>query len=160
MHKTVPLLVALALSLGACSGDGADGAAPEPSPEESFPVATVLLDNGDESTLVTVEVAENPEQHELGLSGRDSLGQDEGMVFVFFEPQDDAFETRGTTIPSSIAFFDGNGTIVSIDDMRPCDAPACPAPDPGEEYMGALQVNLGAFERWDVSEGDHLQLTR
>lgn len=160
MHTKVPLLLALALSLGACSGDGADGAAPEPSPSQSFPVATVLLDNGDESTLVTVEVAETPEQQELGLSVRDSLAEDEGMVFVFFEPQEDGFETGAATIPLSVAFFDGTGTIVGIDDVEPCDEPTCPAPVPGEEYMGALLVNLGAFERWDISEGDHLQLTR
>lgn len=161
MPKGAALLLSLALLLGACSGDdGAAGAGAEPSPEETFPIATALLDNGEESTLVTVEVAETPEQQERGLSGRDSLPEDEGMVFVFFEPRDTGFWMKDTTIPLSIAFFDERGTIVRILDMDPCTKDPCPVYDPGERYMGALEVNQGAFEEWGIFEGDHVQLTR
>lgn len=157
MNRWVALLVALALA--GCSDDGGKAQA-EPSPETSFPVATALLDNGQESTLVTVEVAETPEQHEKGLAGRDSLPEDHGMVFVFFEERDAGFWMKDTTIPLSIAFFDAEGTIVDILDMEPCTKDPCPVYMSDEPYMGALEVNQGAFEEWDISEGDHVQLTR
>ena len=160
MHKRLAALVALALTLAACSGDGDDGARSEPAPSPSFPIATVLLDNGTESTLVTVEVAETPEQHERGLTGRASLPEDEGMVFVFFEERDTGFWMKDTSIPLSVAFFDAEGTIVRILDMDPCTDDPCPVYDPGTGYMGALEVNQGAFDEWDIEEGDHLQLTR
>jgi uncharacterized protein len=160
MSRKAALLLSLALLLGACSGDGDDGPRAEPSPQETFPIATALLDNGEESTLVTVEVAETPEQHEKGLAGRDSLPEDEGMVFVFFEPRDSGFWMKDTTIPLSVAFFDERGTIVRILDMDPCTKDPCPVYNPGERYMGALEVNQGAFDEWGISEGDHVQLTR
>ena len=150
LRRTLAALT-VALALGACSGDGGDGAGAEPSPSASFPIATALLDNGERSTLVTVEVAETPEQQELGLSGRQALAEDEGMVFVFFEPREEELPANDTTIPLSIAFFDATGTIVAIGDD---DDP------PGAPYMGALAVNQGAFEEWEIDEGDHVQLTR
>ena len=158
MKKWIALVIALAFV--ACSDGGEEDAASEPSPEESFPVATVLLDNGEESTLVTVEVAETPEQHEQGLAGRDSLPADHGMVFVFFEERAGGFRMKDTTIPLSIAFFDREGTIVDVLDMEPCRKDPCPVYMPDEPYMGALEVNQGAFEEWDIAEGDHVQLTR
>lgn len=154
------MLLALTLTLGACSDDAGDAARTEPAPSPSFPIATVLLDNGEESTLLTVEVAETPRLQEVGLSGRESLADDEGMVYVFFEERDAGLSMEGTTIPLSTAFFDARGTIVRILDMEPCTEDSCPLHAPGEPYMGALQVNQGAFEEWDVSEGDHVQLTR
>jgi uncharacterized membrane protein (UPF0127 family) len=160
MHRWRALLLVATVVLGACSGDGDDGAQAEPSPSSSFPFATVLLDNGDESTLVTVEVAETREQQERGLAGKDSLPEDEGMVFVFFEPRDSGLSMKDTTIPLSAAFFDATGTIVKILDLDPCTDDGCPSYAPGEPYMGVLEVNQGAFERWGISEGDHLQLTR
>ena len=161
MHRLVVLGVlglALALTLAACAGDGGDAEA-EPSPSASFPFATVLLDNGDESTLVTVEVAETPEQQERGLTGRTSLAGDEGMVFVFLQGRDD-FPAQQTSIPTSVAFLDARGAIVGILDVDPCSKAPCPVYDAGDEYMVALQVNKGMFDEWDITEGDHAQLTR
>lgn len=141
----------LALALAGCSGESGDDAA-EPAPDATFPLATVLLDNGERSTLVTVEVAETPEQQERGLSGKESLPEDEGMAFVFFEETDAPLRMDETSIPLSVAFFDATGTIVSIAYTDPY---ASEAP-----YMGALAVNRGALDEWDISEGDHVQLTR
>ncbi len=155
MYRMVALALAVSLASAACS-DGDDAAA-EPSPEPSLPVATVLLDNGDESTLVTVEVAETPEQHELGLSGRQSLPQDEGLVFVFLEGRSDALEVNAARVPLSVAFFDASGGILGIGS---CDRDPCRVDGPGREFMGAIAVNEGSFEEWDISEGDHVQLTR
>lgn len=159
MRRTTLALVLL-LVLGACSDDGGDGGEARPSPSFSFPFATVLLDNGDESTLVTVEVAETQEQQELGLSGRGSLPEDEGMAYVFFDERDSGFSMEDTSIPLSVAFFDASGTIVRILDMDPCTEDPCPVYEPGVPYMGALQVNQGAFEEGGIDEGDHVQLTR
>lgn len=159
MYRRILVALVLLSTLAGCSGEGRDGAGAEPSPTPSFPFANVLLDNGDESTLLTVEVAETPEQRERGLSEKESLAEDEGMVFVYLEEQDSGFGTRAT-IPLSLAFFDVRGTIVDIVDAAPCANDPCPAVTPGAPYMGVLAVNDGAFEEWDIAEGDHLQLTR
>ncbi len=160
MRKVATLLLACGLSLVACGGDGDSGEAAGPSPAISFPYATALLDNGEESTLVTVEVAETPEQRDLGLSGRTSLEEDRGMAFVFFEEREQGLPAPDTTFPLSVAYFDAEGTILRIMDMEPCEPGPCETDDPGVAYMAALEVNQGAFEEWDISEGDRIQLTR
>ncbi|MFN2588404.1 MAG: DUF192 domain-containing protein [Actinomycetota bacterium] len=147
------------LLLAACGDDGT-GAAARASPTPSLPVATALLDNGDESTLLTVEVAETPEQHERGFSGRTSLAEDRGIVFVFFEERDEALATDGLAVPLSIAFFDAEGTILRIVDVEPCRYAGCAPADPGVAYMAALAVNRGSFDEWEISEGDAVHLTR
>lgn len=153
-------MVALLLVFAACANDGDEAAAPDPSPIATFPIATVLLDNGEESTLVTVEVAETPEQQATVLSERDSLPDDEGVVYVFFEGRESGFPIEGAPVPLSIAYFDARGTIVGIVDAEPCGEDPCSVDGPGTPYMGALAVNRGMFGRWGISEGDHVQLTR
>ena len=126
----------------------------------AFATATVLIETDDGSKLLTVEVAENAEQRQLGLMHRKSLGADRGMVFVFFTPTSGGFWMKNTLIPLSIAYFDVDGKILRIMDMDPCRRDPCETFNPGVEYMGALEVNQGAFEQWGVEEGDVINLTR
>lgn len=157
MPRRLAILLVLGLLLAAC---GDDGDAPVPADGPTYPFATVLLDNGEETTLVTVEVAETPEQRERGLTGRESLPQDEGMVFVFFEQQETGFSMKDTRIPLSVAYFDATGTIVGIVDAAPCTNDVCKLDDPDTPYAGALAVNQGAFEGAGIEEGDVVRLTR
>jgi uncharacterized protein len=153
------------LMIGSCGGsdDGASqrGQAPaSPSPSATFDSATALIDTDEGSVLIDVEVAETDRQREVGLMNRESLPQDAGMVFVFFEPTTGGFWMKNTLLPLSIAFFDVDGKILEILDMEPCTNDPCEVYDPGVTYMGALEVNQGAFERWNVEEGDFIQLNR
>ena len=77
--------------------------------------------------------------------GRTTLPADAGMVFVFSEDHRGPFWMKDTLIPLSIAFYAGDGRILKILDMEPCDADPCPLYDPEVAYRGALEVNQGAF---------------
>ena len=107
-----------------------------------------------------VEIADSDAERERGLMGRRHLAQDAGMVFLFHEDTDGAFWMKDTLVPLSIAFYDERGRIVRILDMVPCKKDPCPTYSPGARYRGALEVNLGAFARWGVREGDVLRLER
>jgi hypothetical protein len=107
---------------------------------------------------VAVEVADTDAERQRGLMQRTSLAADAGMVFVFPSETAGGFWMKNTLIPLSIAFYDAGGRIVRILDMEPCRRDPCPVYDPGVAYVGALEVNQGAFRRWNVSEGDRLRL--
>jgi uncharacterized membrane protein (UPF0127 family) len=151
------LLVAL---LGACSYGTVEGDGGGASSSSRFGHGTVIIDKGEETVLLEVEVAQTPEQRHRGLMGRASLPADAGMVFIYFEPTTGGYWMKNTRIPLSIAFFGRDGRILEIRDMRPCDKDACPLYDPGLTYWGALEVNRGAFERWGVEVGDEIRLTQ
>jgi uncharacterized membrane protein (UPF0127 family) len=118
----------------------------------------VLIDTGDETVQLFTFFAQTEEQHAYGLMNRESLPEDEGMVFLFFEETSSGFWMKNTLIPLSIAFFDVDGKILKILDMEPCppETDSCPIYAPGVEYLGALEVNQGAFEKLGVEEGDTL----
>ena len=153
----IPALVAL-VALTSCSGPRAATPAPGESPE--FDPATVLIDGEGRSVLIYVDVAENARQQAYGLKNRTSLPEDEGMVFLFFEPIDAGFTMEDTLIPLSVAFFDVDGRILEIRDMEPCppETDPCPVYEPGVRYRGALEVNRGAFEDYGVEVGDVIEI--
>ena len=163
--RLVSALLLVLIAVAAC-GYGDSGETSETPPADrppgapDFPKARALIDTGDDSRLVDVEVAETDEQRQYGLMNRESLPEDQGMIFMFFRDTKGPFWMKDTLIPLSIAFFDINGKIVRILDMEPCEADPCPLYDPGVAYRGALEVNKGAFERWRVEEGDLIRLNR
>ena len=139
-----------------CGGETDTKASPDASP--SFNRGTVIIDIGGSTVQLHALFAQTEEQREYGLMNRESLDDDESMVFVFFEETTSGFWMKNTLIPLSVAFFDVDGKILKILDMDPCppETVSCPIYTPGVAYMGALEVNQGAFDRLGVSEGDTL----
>ncbi|MDQ3987139.1 MAG: DUF192 domain-containing protein [Actinomycetota bacterium] len=144
------LAIVVLLLAGSCgrSSDAGGNAGPSPT------TATVYIKTGEETVLVDVEVADSPEERARGLMYRESLPEDAGMLFVFFERSTSGFWMKNTKIPLSIAFFDQQGKIMSILDMEPCTRDRCRFYTPPTPYWGALEVNQGAFEEWGVEVGD------
>jgi uncharacterized membrane protein (UPF0127 family) len=140
------LLVLLLLAVAAACG-GEDGGGPK-----------VVIETADGEEEIAVEIADTPEERARGLMGRESLPEDSGMIFVYPEPTEGAYWMKNTLIPLSIAFYDSNGEILRLLDMEPCRRDPCPLYDPGVPYVGALEVNQGAFERLGVREGDRVEL--
>ena len=107
-----------------------------------------------------VEIADTDEVRSRGLMGRERLGDDEGMAFVWPEDTATAFHMKDTLIALTVAFFDGEGRILRLLDMVPCAADPCPAYDPGVRYRGALEVKAGALERRGARIGDRVRIER
>ena len=150
MNIRVLLMSLIVLSCAACGAAEDSNTAPEPS----LNPATTMIETDDGVVLVYSEVADTPEERAEGLMNRESLEEDEGMMFLYFEEHRGGFWMKDTSIPLSIAFFDRTGEIVSILDMEPCEEDPCPTYDPGKPYWGALEVNQGAFDEWGVEVGD------
>lgn len=157
--KKLVLLMAAMIVLASCGGDEDGSEAGEKSPH-GFPTAPAILEGDDGSEILTVEVAETDEQRQRGLMHRESLPEDHGMVFMYFAQTSGSFWMKDTLIPLSIAFFDAEGTILKILDMEPCETKSCPVYDPGVAYWGALEVNQGSFEDWNIKEGDRITISR
>lgn len=106
-----------------------------------------------------VEVAETTAQRQRGLMGREYLPETRGMLFRFEseQPAGNAFWMYRTLIPLDIAYIDGEGRIVAINTMQPCESEApreCPTYPAGTAYYSALEVNAGYFAERGIQVGD------
>jgi uncharacterized membrane protein (UPF0127 family) len=109
---------------------------------------------------LNVEVADNDAKREYGLMNRQSLGDNDGMVFVFQPPaaaQRIGFWMKDTLIPLSVAFVEPNMAIESIQDMQPLDEAIHYAP---RDYSYAVEANIGWFASHGVGVGDTVSILR
>lgn len=105
----------------------------------------------------TVEPVTTNEERIRGLGGREHLGDDEGMLFIYPDARHRAFCMRDCLIPLDIAFIGSDLTVVRTDTMAvepdrkgrrwyPSGAPA--------QYV--LEVRAGALEAAGVKAGDRV----
>ena len=143
----------LLLILAGCDAYG-DDSSDLPAGSPTFDTATVYIETDDDTALFNVEVADTPEERAYGLMNRESLPDDSGMLFVFFEPASSGFWMKDTPLPLSIAFFDRDGEIIAMYDMDPCEKDPCKTYRPPQRYWGALEVKQGVLEEQGVEVGD------
>jgi uncharacterized membrane protein (UPF0127 family) len=144
-----PVLVFL-LMLSACGGT--------PSTSQPSLDAGTLAFAGSEQ--LNVRIADTTEERDRGLMNVTALPPDDGMAFVWTDPTTGTFWMKDTLIPLSIAFVDAEGTIVSIDDMQPCDADPCPTYASSAPYTMAVEANAGWFAEHGVGTGDRVTWVR
>lgn len=68
---------------------------------------------------IDAQVAQEPEQRQIGLMFRAEMPQHEGMLFVFDEPAEQCFWMKNTLLPLTAAFVADDGSIVNLVDMQP-----------------------------------------
>ncbi|HEX5357620.1 MAG TPA: DUF192 domain-containing protein [Aquabacterium sp.] len=116
--------------------------------ERAQRLPTVLLGAGMHN--IKAEVAQTPEEHEIGLMYRTSMGGNEGMIFIFDRPGKQCFWMKNTLIPLSVAFVADDGTVVNVDEMKPQTLdPHCSA----KPVRFVLEMNTGWFAKRAIKEG-------
>lgn len=98
-----------------------------------------------------LEVANTNASRQTGLMHRDSMGADQGMIFVFPYEDDLAFYMRNTKIPLDILYLDAGGKVVSIHAMKPFDETSIWSAKPAKY---AIELNQGMAGKTGVKVGD------
>jgi uncharacterized membrane protein (UPF0127 family) len=125
----------------------------KPSDRSAAPVRRYTIEVG--AARASVEVAATPDERQRGLSGRKTLGADEGMLFIFPRAGKASFWMKDTHVPLSIAFITPSGEIAEIRDMAPLDeTPHVSAAD----VLMALEMPEGWFDSNGVNVGDAVTL--
>ena len=93
------------------------------------------------------------QQREIGLMGRRSMGDSDGMLFVFEQPGVQCFWMKNTLLPLSIAFIADDGTVVNVADMKPQSLDSHCSSQP---VRYALEMNKGWFAKRGVKAGSKL----
>jgi hypothetical protein len=109
-------------------------------------------------TPLRVEVVDTLEKQERGLMFRQSLPENEGMLFVYREPQELAFWMRNTIIPLDIVFVGADGIILNIHQARPLDESVLYRSAGAAKYV--IETNQGWFSRHGIRPGDRVTFGR
>lgn len=97
-----------------------------------------------------VQLAQTPEQHQIGLMWRKDMPAHEGMLFIFEKASKQCFWMRNTLIPLTAAFLDDDGTIVNLADMQPqSDESHCSH----KPVRFVLEMNQGWFGKRQIQPG-------
>jgi hypothetical protein len=133
-------LAAFASTTGAFAQDS-NGGQPQ-----SLPVVPIHIGS---ATLKT-EIASTPQEGEIGLMYRNSMPDNDGMLFVL--PVGTAqFWMKNTFIPLSIAFLDKNGTVLELHDMKAMDTSITRSDSDQVAY--AIEANLHWFDLNGIKPG-------
>lgn len=98
-----------------------------------------------------VKLAITNEEKEQGLQNIEELPEDEGMLFVYDEPQEVSFWMDETPISLDIIFIDEYGEVISVTQGQPNDK--TPITEQNVSYV--LEVNASS----SIKAGDDIDLS-
>lgn len=106
---------------------------------------------------VQADIADTPEARTRGLSGRDSLGESHGMLFVFPENGRHSFWMKDMHFPIDIIWIAASGEVVHLEqEVSPDSFPAVFTPEREARYV--LEVSSGFVEKHAIKIGDTVTL--
>jgi uncharacterized membrane protein (UPF0127 family) len=105
--------------------------------------------------VLVADIAATDEQMTRGLSVKDSLDENEAMLFVFDEEAEHIFHMKNMKFPIDIIWIDADKTVVHIEhNLPPCSFGLfCPTYKPNNNSLYVLETIGGFAERHDIVRG-------
>lgn len=136
--------------------------------EKSKPIQTVdisftkdgdlhLIKKDTDSIIQTldIEIADNEYKTQTGLMYRESMEDNQAMLFIFPDVRPRSFYMKNTVIALDIIYIDADKNIVSFQkNAKPYDATSLPSGKPAK-YV--LEINAGLSDRWGLEIGDRIE---
>lgn len=104
-----------AMALAGCSSESSGGNAPGALASSGLPTAPVTI----KGERFVMELALTEPHRIKGLSGREEIDPEGGMLFVFPSSARREFVMRDCPAPIDIAFLDSSGRVVALHEMKP-----------------------------------------
>jgi len=114
----------------------------------------ITIFKASDSTKVTldIEIADTDFDIQTGLMYRNSMENNQGMLFVFEDERERFFYMKNTKIPLDLIYINADKNIVSFQkNTRPFDETSLPSNGPAQ-YV--LEVNAGLVDTWNLSKND------
>ncbi|MCH4824060.1 DUF192 domain-containing protein [Gramella lutea] len=114
--------------------------------------------SGDTLRKLDIELAETPYEHQTGLMYRESMEDDQGMLFIYDTERVRSFYMKNTYIPLDIIYYDADSTLVSIQkNATPRDETSLPSDGPTKFV---LEINGGLSDEWGIEDGDRIDFSK
>ena len=117
-----------------------------------------VLKDGAITQTLDIEIADTPYEWETGLMYRESMEDNQGMLFIYPNAAERSFYMKNTYIPLDLIFMNSDTTIVSIkENAIPRDETSIPSNVPARFI---LEINGGKTEEWNIEVGDKMRFSR
>ncbi|MBL8536550.1 MAG: DUF192 domain-containing protein [Hyphomonadaceae bacterium] len=141
----------IVLALGACAQSER---APEPA-EAGAAFEDLSIETANGPVRFSVEIADDEQERARGLMFRQSLADDQGMLFHFQEPEYASFWMRNTVISLDIIFIGVDGRILNIAERTtPFSEDGIPA---AGLTRGVLEIRGGRARELGIEAGDRVR---
>lgn len=101
-----------------------------------------------------IEIADTDFDIQTGLMYRNSMANNQGMLFIFDDEKERFFYMKNTKIPLDLIYINANKAIVSVQkNAKPFDESSLPSNAPAK-YV--LEVNAGLVDVWGIAVGDQI----
>ena len=103
---------------------------------------------------ISLIVARSDKDRMKGLSGRDNLSEDQGMLFMFEKKGQYGFWMRDMKFPLDIIYIDDN-TVVYLVENAPAgaQAPNLTIYTPDTDVNRVLELNAGGAKKYGIKKG-------
>ncbi|AHB41349.1 hypothetical protein P148_SR1C00001G0558 [candidate division SR1 bacterium RAAC1_SR1_1] len=108
----------------------------------------------------SIEIADTPEERQLGLMYRKQLPELAGMLFVFQQSGQYNFWMKNTLIPLDMIWINQDQKIIDIQQATPCTADPCPTYNPQGTSSYVLELNSGISEKYGIKIGDIVEINQ
>lgn len=101
---------------------------------------------------IILTIATSSEDMERGLGNRDSLPENEGMLFEFVAPGSYSFWMKDMKFPLDIVWIDSQKKVIKVDSTISPET----YPDvfvPPSDVLYVLEINSGASQKYGLVEG-------
>ncbi|CAL67698.1 DUF192 domain-containing protein [Christiangramia forsetii] len=114
--------------------------------------------SGDTLKKLDIELAESDYEHQTGLMYRESMEENQGMLFIYNSERVRNFYMKNTYISLDIIYYEADSTLVSIQkNTTPRDETSLPSEGPAQ-YI--LEVNGGLSDQWGLEQDDKFSLKK
>ena len=105
-----------------------------------------------------VEVARDDANRMRGLSGRESLAPEQGMLFIFDTAGDHGFWMKGMKFPLDIVWVRDNRIVGITQNIPTSDELSPPVYYPQAPADRALELNAGLVQKYNLQVGDSIEV--
>jgi len=125
----------------------------------TFPHGTIRVDD----VTLNVQIADTEPRIMRGIMFQERLPYDQGMIFLFDEPDIYPFWTMNMKFPLDMIWFDENGNVAHIEtDVPPCmpisNSTICPNIIPENNSIYTLEVTSGFVEKFGITNDSKVLL--